>query len=326
MADGLVEIRGVAREPGWRSQDRRRLARAGRRPGRRLRRPPRLARAHGRQRAARREDRHHPVQRGAGPLRGQGARRRPASARCWWTTRTARPPSSCPTTSSRWRSASEGMNARLAARLTGWRIDIKSESTFAREEADAEYGDEAEGGRLALRGACCARASAARTPRCPARATAPCPRTPGSPSWSASPRPVADRRGGRWRPAPRRGRSASRSSRPRRCGGGRRQRGGCRAVGGRDDARATRARAPCLGCGARAQARARPLRGRAGRGRARAGAGRPRPGWAGAACTCAARPECFERAVARRAFQRGARVRGRAEDRSGARSGRGLRS
>ncbi len=40
----------------------------------------------------------------------------------------------------------EGMNARLAARLTGWRIDIKSESTFAREEADDEFGDETESG------------------------------------------------------------------------------------------------------------------------------------------------------------------------------------
>jgi transcription termination/antitermination protein NusA len=40
----------------------------------------------------------------------------------------------------------EGMNARLAARLTGWRIDIKSESTFAREEAEEEFGDETEAG------------------------------------------------------------------------------------------------------------------------------------------------------------------------------------
>jgi N utilization substance protein A len=40
----------------------------------------------------------------------------------------------------------EGMNARLAARLTGWRIDIKSESTFAREEAEDDYGDETEAG------------------------------------------------------------------------------------------------------------------------------------------------------------------------------------
>lgn len=40
----------------------------------------------------------------------------------------------------------EGMNARLAARLTGWRIDIKNESTFAREEADDQFGDETEAG------------------------------------------------------------------------------------------------------------------------------------------------------------------------------------
>ena len=40
----------------------------------------------------------------------------------------------------------EGMNARLAARLTGWRIDIKSESTFAREEDSDEFGDETEAG------------------------------------------------------------------------------------------------------------------------------------------------------------------------------------
>ncbi len=31
----------------------------------------------------------------------------------------------------------EGQNARLAARLTGWRIDIKSESQLAEEEAYA---------------------------------------------------------------------------------------------------------------------------------------------------------------------------------------------
>ena len=39
----------------------------------------------------------------------------------------------------------EGMNARLAARLTGWRIDIKSESTFQQEEAEAEIGEGGEG-------------------------------------------------------------------------------------------------------------------------------------------------------------------------------------
>lgn len=39
----------------------------------------------------------------------------------------------------------EGMNARLAARLTGWRIDIKSESTFALEESRSEFGEGSEG-------------------------------------------------------------------------------------------------------------------------------------------------------------------------------------
>jgi N utilization substance protein A len=34
----------------------------------------------------------------------------------------------------------EGMNARLAARLTGWKIDIQSDSEFAQAEAAAAYG------------------------------------------------------------------------------------------------------------------------------------------------------------------------------------------
>src|ERR1700726_1511439 len=34
----------------------------------------------------------------------------------------------------------EGMNARLAARLTGWKIDIQSDTEFAQQEADAAYG------------------------------------------------------------------------------------------------------------------------------------------------------------------------------------------
>jgi len=45
----------------------------------------------------------------------------------------------------------EGQNARLAARLTGWRIDIKSESEFANEGDEVDQlGDEEEsGGRCA---------------------------------------------------------------------------------------------------------------------------------------------------------------------------------
>src|SRR5437660_1726059 len=34
----------------------------------------------------------------------------------------------------------EGLNARLAARLTGWKVDIQSDSEFAQAEADAAYG------------------------------------------------------------------------------------------------------------------------------------------------------------------------------------------
>ncbi|MBA2262374.1 MAG: transcription termination/antitermination protein NusA [Solirubrobacterales bacterium] len=41
----------------------------------------------------------------------------------------------------------EGQNARLAARLTGWRIDIKSETEFAEEEHDEEYQEEESSGR-----------------------------------------------------------------------------------------------------------------------------------------------------------------------------------
>jgi N utilization substance protein A len=36
----------------------------------------------------------------------------------------------------------EGLNARLAARLTGWKVDIKSDPEFAPGEAEAAYGGE----------------------------------------------------------------------------------------------------------------------------------------------------------------------------------------
>jgi N utilization substance protein A len=41
----------------------------------------------------------------------------------------------------------EGQNARLAARLTGWRIDIRSETEFASEESDLGYEEEEVQGR-----------------------------------------------------------------------------------------------------------------------------------------------------------------------------------
>jgi N utilization substance protein A len=43
----------------------------------------------------------------------------------------------------------EGQNARLAARLTGWRVDIRSETDFSKQETDGGYdeGEEDVGGR-----------------------------------------------------------------------------------------------------------------------------------------------------------------------------------
>jgi N utilization substance protein A len=47
----------------------------------------------------------------------------------------------------------EGLNARLAARLTGWRVDIQSETEFAQAEAEAAFaggsGEEEFSGRCA---------------------------------------------------------------------------------------------------------------------------------------------------------------------------------
>src|SRR5213594_2658266 len=46
----------------------------------------------------------------------------------------------------------EGQNARLAAKLTGWKVDIKSETEFSQEEDDIEYegGEEADGRCVAM--------------------------------------------------------------------------------------------------------------------------------------------------------------------------------
>src|SRR6267378_2933640 len=43
----------------------------------------------------------------------------------------------------------EGQNARLAARLTGWRVDIRSETEFASEESELGYEEEDFSGRCA---------------------------------------------------------------------------------------------------------------------------------------------------------------------------------
>ena len=150
IADGLVEITGVAREPGYRSKIAVVSHADGVDPvgacvgprGSRVR--------HGRLRAARREDRHHPLQRRAGPLRGQGAQPRARARGARRRLQQAGDGDRARTTSSSLAIGREGQNARLAARLTGWRVDIRSETEFAKEEQDSGYGEEEEtGGRCA---------------------------------------------------------------------------------------------------------------------------------------------------------------------------------
>jgi N utilization substance protein A len=43
----------------------------------------------------------------------------------------------------------DGLNARLAARLTGWRVDIRSETEFAEEETELGFEEEDVAGRCA---------------------------------------------------------------------------------------------------------------------------------------------------------------------------------
>ncbi|MGZ4309699.1 MAG: transcription termination factor NusA, partial [Gaiellaceae bacterium] len=57
----------------------------------------------------------------------------------------------------------EGMNARLAARLTCWKVDIKSDTEFATEEAEAAYAGD--GGDEEFTGRCAAILSTGK--RCP---------------------------------------------------------------------------------------------------------------------------------------------------------------
>ena len=56
----------------------------------------------------------------------------------------------------------EGLNARLAARLTGWKVDIQSDTEFAQAEADAAYGG---GDEVEFSGRCAAILSNGK--RCP---------------------------------------------------------------------------------------------------------------------------------------------------------------
>jgi transcription termination/antitermination protein NusA len=59
----------------------------------------------------------------------------------------------------------EGMNARLAARLTGWKIDITSDTEFAQQEAEAAFGGGEPGDESDISGRCAAVLSNGK--RCP---------------------------------------------------------------------------------------------------------------------------------------------------------------
>ncbi len=59
----------------------------------------------------------------------------------------------------------EGMNARLAARLTGWKIDIQSDTEFAQAEAEAAFGGGEPGDENDVSGRCAAVLSNGK--RCP---------------------------------------------------------------------------------------------------------------------------------------------------------------
>ena len=113
----------------------------------------------------------------------------------------------------------EGQNARLAARLTGWRVDIRSETEFAEEEAEGGFEEEDVSGRCA--------AILSNGKRCP-NASLPASRYCGLPAHQAlaeqDDRSAARRRG---RGSARRG-SAGRGSGARGRARGRRADGGTR--------------------------------------------------------------------------------------------------
>ena len=74
----------------------------------------------------------------------------------------------------------EGLNARLAARLSGWKVDIKSDTEFAQEEAEAAFAGRTTATRSAAAPRSSRQASAVRTRRCPGTRVLRRPRAPGA--------------------------------------------------------------------------------------------------------------------------------------------------
>ena len=129
IADGSVEIAALAREAGHRTKIAVRSTVAGLERQGRLHRPGRLAGARRDDRAARREDRHRRLVATTRPGSSPARCRRRGSARSTVVDpvqRSARVV--VPDYQLSLAIGKEGQNARLAARLTGWRIDIHSDA------------------------------------------------------------------------------------------------------------------------------------------------------------------------------------------------------
>ena len=216
----------------------------------------------------------------------------------------------------------DGLNARLAARLTGWRVDIRSETEFAEEEAEMGYEEEEVAGRCA--------AILANGKRCP-NASIPGSRYCGLPAHQE----LEGKEGTRSRRRPRTPRRRSRRRRsPRReeavrtIAGGRARRGG-RSADGEPPARRSPRTSPSRGARGRGARRGRgggggaavaPKRRCAGCGesfpkadllRLVGVAGRLEPDPAarrpGRGTYVCRRPQCADRALVRKGFERSLR-------------------
>ena len=117
----------------------------------------------------------------------------------------------------------EGLNARLATRLTGWKIDIQSEQEFAQAEAEAAYGGQR--GRRGVLGT--VRSGALERQALPER------RAPGLALLRRAGASGAREPAGARSRSARRGRSRRRGDRRGGSRGGRRRRGARRGAGAR---------------------------------------------------------------------------------------------
>ena len=133
VGQGLIQILGAARDPGRARQDRGQEPRSAHRPGRRLRRHARLARAGGVERDRRRARRHHSVGREPGAVRDQ----RDAAGRSDSIVMDEDAHSmDIAVTEDRLSQAigRGGQNVRLASELTGWRLNVMSEQQADRAQ------------------------------------------------------------------------------------------------------------------------------------------------------------------------------------------------